>query len=160
MIILRDCFYVPNFKRNLISVACLFKDSYVTPENISVANFPLLDVSSEVSAGSGNKFVDVLPGVATKKRLSLCGDVLLSRAQKKISSIEAELKKIEREKLERKKTEYVEKMKNKIALIHKDVEKKRTVIEAKKDENVLKAEEMAAKYHVTGTAPKKLLGCF
>ena len=25
MIILRDCFYVPNFKRNLISVACLFK---------------------------------------------------------------------------------------------------------------------------------------
>lgn len=66
----------------------------------------------------------------------------------------------EQEKLERKKTEYVEKMKNKIALIHKDVEEKRTVIEAKKDENVLKAEEMAAKYHVTGTAPKKLLGCF
>ncbi|KAL5552625.1 hypothetical protein UlMin_040026 [Ulmus minor] len=118
-----------------------------------------LDVSSEASTGSGNKLVDVLPGVATKKRLSLCGDVLLSRAQKKISSIEAELKKIE-EKLERKKTEYVEKMKNKIALIHKDVEEKRTVIEAKKDENVLKAEEMAAKYHVTGTAPKKLLGCF
>ena len=28
MIILRDCFYVPNFKRNLILVACLFKDSY------------------------------------------------------------------------------------------------------------------------------------
>ncbi|KAL5576688.1 hypothetical protein UlMin_018387 [Ulmus minor] len=64
------------------------------------------------------------------------------------------------EKLERKKAEYVEKMKNNIALIHKDVEEKRTVIEAKKDENVLKAEEMAAKYPVTGIAPKKLIGCF
>ena len=30
MIILRDCFYVPNFKRNLILVTCLFKDSYTT----------------------------------------------------------------------------------------------------------------------------------
>ena len=27
-IILRHCFYVPSFKRNLISVACLIKDSY------------------------------------------------------------------------------------------------------------------------------------
>ncbi|KAL5563838.1 hypothetical protein UlMin_033585 [Ulmus minor] len=82
-----------------------------------------------------------------------------NKAQKKISCIEAELKKIKK-KLERKKAEYVEKMKNKIALIHKDVEEKRTVIEAKKDENVLKAEDMAAKYTIIGTAPKKLLGCF
>ena len=27
-LVLRDCFYVPRLKRNLISVACLFKDSY------------------------------------------------------------------------------------------------------------------------------------
>ena len=33
MIILRDCFYIPNFKRNLISVACLFKDSYYVSFN-------------------------------------------------------------------------------------------------------------------------------
>ena len=33
VIILRDCFYVPNFKRNLISVACLFKDSYYVSFN-------------------------------------------------------------------------------------------------------------------------------
>ena len=33
VIILRDCFYVPNFKRNLISVACLFKDSYYVSLN-------------------------------------------------------------------------------------------------------------------------------
>ena len=42
-----------------------------------------------------------------------------------------------RKKLERKKVEYVEKIKTKIALIHKDVEEKRGVIEAKKDEDVL-----------------------
>ena len=36
MIILRDCFYVPNFKRNLISVACLFKDSYYVSFNKNV----------------------------------------------------------------------------------------------------------------------------
>ena len=33
MIILRDCFYVPNFKRNFISIACLFKDSYYVSFN-------------------------------------------------------------------------------------------------------------------------------
>ncbi|KAL5582692.1 hypothetical protein UlMin_015134 [Ulmus minor] len=122
----------------------------------------------EQSGGGRRKQRDVSSEVSTVILFHPVGSVLeesekpkaANKAQKKISSIEAELKKIEQEKLERKKTEYVEKMKNKIALIHKDVEEKRTVIEAKKDENVLKAEEMAAKYHVTGTAPKKLLGCF
>jgi len=33
---LRDCFYVPQFKRNLISVACLFKDSYSVSFNNKV----------------------------------------------------------------------------------------------------------------------------
>ncbi|KAL6320608.1 hypothetical protein AAG906_008608 [Vitis piasezkii] len=41
------------------------------------------------------------------------------------------------------------KMKNKIAIIHKETW-----------EDLLKAEEMAAKYRATGSAPKKLLGCF
>lgn len=36
MIILRDCFYIPNFKRNLILVACLFKDSYYVSFNKKV----------------------------------------------------------------------------------------------------------------------------
>jgi hypothetical protein len=40
-------------------------------------------------------------------------------------------------------------MKNKIA-----------VAEAKKGEELLKAEEQAAKYRATGLTPKKLLGCF
>lgn len=66
----------------------------------------------------------------------------------------------EQEDLERKKAEYVEKLKNKIALIHKDAEEKRATTEARRGEDLLKAEELAAKYRATGTAPKKLLGCF
>ena len=35
-ILLKDCFYVPSFKRNLISVACLIKDSYLASFNKTV----------------------------------------------------------------------------------------------------------------------------
>ncbi|KAK8936388.1 hypothetical protein KSP39_PZI012991 [Platanthera zijinensis] len=77
----------------------------------------------------------------------------------KKAAIEAELKKIE-EDLERKKAEYVEKMKNKIAMIHKEAEEKRAMVEAKRGEEILKADEMSAKFRATGHAPKKLLGCF
>lgn len=62
--------------------------------------------------------------------------------------------------MEKKKAEYVEKMKNKVALIHKSAEEKRAEIEAKRGEEILKAEEIAAKYRATGTAPKKILSCF
>ena len=62
--------------------------------------------------------------------------------------------------MEKKKAEYVEKMKNKVALIHKTAEEKRAEIEAKRGEEILKAEEVAAKYRATGTAPKKLFSCF
>ena len=51
-------------------------------------------------------------------------------------------------------------MKNKIALIHKEAEEKKAIVEATRGEEVLKAGEMAAKYRATGQAPKKLLGCF
>lgn len=51
-------------------------------------------------------------------------------------------------------------MKNKIALLHKEAEEKRAMIEAKRGEDLLKAEELAAKYRATGTAPKKILGIF
>ncbi|KAH9732731.1 hypothetical protein KPL70_010372 [Citrus sinensis] len=77
----------------------------------------------------------------------------------KKASLEAKLKKIE-EQLERKKAEYAEKMKNKVALVHKEAEEKRAMVEARRGEDVLKAEEIAAKYRATGTTPKKLLGCF
>ncbi|KAL6526961.1 hypothetical protein OROGR_016051 [Orobanche gracilis] len=119
----------------------------------------------------------VLAEVATEKRLSLIKaweesekSKAENKAEKKISaigawenskkaSLEAELKKIE-EQLEKKKAEYTEKMKNKVALIHKAAQEKRAMVEAKRGEDLLKAEEVAAKYRATGTAPRKLLGCF
>lgn len=64
------------------------------------------------------------------------------------------------EQLEKKKAEYGERMKNKIAMIHKQAEEKRAMVEAKRGEENLKAEEIAAKHRATGTVPKKLLGCF
>ena len=66
----------------------------------------------------------------------------------------------EQEQLEKKKAEYGEKLKNKIATIHREAEEKRAFIEAQKGEEFLKAEETAAKYRATGTAPTKLFGCF
>lgn len=64
------------------------------------------------------------------------------------------------EDLEKKKAKYIEKMKNKIAFIHKKAEEKRAITEAKCGEELLKAEEMAAKCRATGETPKKLLGWF
>ncbi|KAL3714164.1 hypothetical protein ACJRO7_006152 [Eucalyptus globulus] len=94
----------------------------------------------------------------------------LNRAQKKFSTIGAwenskkasigsDLKNFE-EKMEKKKAEYAETMKNKIASVHKLAEEKRAIVEAKKGEDLLKAEEMAAKYRASGLVPKKLLLCF
>ncbi|CAH1448000.1 unnamed protein product [Lactuca virosa] len=77
----------------------------------------------------------------------------------KKADVEAKLKQIE-EKFDKKKAEYAEKMKNKVGLIHKQAEEKRAMVEAKKSEDHLKTEELAAKYRATGTVPKKALGCF
>lgn len=51
-------------------------------------------------------------------------------------------------------------MKNKTAMIHKQAEEERAMVEAKRAEEILKVEEMGAKYRATGYIPKKLLGCF
>ncbi|OAY48286.1 remorin isoform X2 [Manihot esculenta] len=134
--------------------------------------------SAEAKSTEGSVNRDaVLARVETEKRISLIKaweesekSKAENKAHKKLSaiaswenskkaSVEAELRHIE-EKLEKTKAEYVEKMKNKIALIHKAAEEKRAMIEAKRGEDLLKAEEIAAKYRATGTAPKKLLGCF
>ncbi|CAK9134434.1 unnamed protein product [Ilex paraguariensis] len=93
-----------------------------------------------------------------------------NKAQKKLSdvaswentkkaSIEAQMKAME-EKLEKKKADYAEKMKNKIALIHKQAEEKRAMVEANRGEEILNAEETAAKYRATGNTPKTGFGCF
>ncbi|XP_057424186.1 remorin-like [Lotus japonicus] len=119
----------------------------------------------------------VLTRVATEKRLSLIKaweesekSIADNKAHKKLSDIsawenskiaakEVELRKIE-ENLEKKKAVYVEKLKNKIAMVHREAEEKRAFIEAKKGEDLLKAEELAAKYRATGTAPKKPFSFF
>ncbi|ONK64102.1 uncharacterized protein A4U43_C07F22100 [Asparagus officinalis] len=72
----------------------------------------------------------------------------------KLASIEAEMKKYE-EALEKRRARYAEKIKNKIAMIHKEAEERRAIVEAKKAENLLKVEEEAAKYRATGVVPKK-----
>jgi len=78
----------------------------------------------------------------------------------KKAAIEAELKKIE-ERIEKKKADYGEVQKNKIAAIHKQAEEKRAMTEAKRQEDILKAQEMAAKYKATNQTPKAVgcLGC-
>ncbi|GAY42155.1 hypothetical protein CUMW_064630 [Citrus unshiu] len=101
------------------------------------------------------KFLDRMIEVRAQKKLS----AVAAWENSKKASLEAKLKKIE-EQLERKKAEYAEKMKNKVALVHKEAEEKRAMVEARRGEDVLKAEEIAAKYRATGTTPKKLLGCF
>ncbi|MFS7969366.1 putative remorin [Helianthus anomalus] len=128
-------------------------------------------VEDKPSEGSVNRDA-VLARVATEKKDSLIKaweesekSKAENKAQQKISAIgawenskkadlEAELKKIE-ENLEKKKAKYIEKMKNKIALLHKTAEEKRAMTEARRGEDLLKAEEVAAKCRATGTTPKK-----
>ncbi|KAI3519478.1 hypothetical protein L1887_08629 [Cichorium endivia] len=120
---------------------------------------------------------DVLAKVASEKKEALITaweesekSKAENKAQQKLSSIiawenskkadlEAELKKME-EDLEKKKAKYIEKMKNKIVLLHKKAEEKRALTEAKRGEDLIKAEEVAAKCRATGEPPKKLLGWF
>lgn len=45
-------------------------------------------------------------------------------------------------------------------MIHKQAEEKRAMVEAKRGEEVLKAEEIAARHRATGSTPKKPFGCF
>lgn len=64
------------------------------------------------------------------------------------------------EELEKQKAEFAEKVKNKIALLHKTAEEKRAMVVARRGEEMLRAEELAAKHRATGLLPKKFLGCF
>lgn len=62
----------------------------------------------------------------------------------------------EQEELEKKMADYAAKMLNKVALIHKEAQEKKAMVEARRGEEMLKAEELAAKHRATGTVPKKL----
>ncbi|XP_040990399.1 remorin-like isoform X2 [Juglans microcarpa x Juglans regia] len=125
-------------------------------------------------------FVDrdaVLAKVANEKRLALIKaweesekTKAENKAYKKLSAVEswensskasvdAQLKKIE-EKFEKKKAKYGEKMKNKLAAIHRAAEEKRATVEAKRWEELIKVEDTATKFRTAGYVPRNLLGCF
>uniref|UniRef100_A0ACD5U550 Uncharacterized protein n=1 Tax=Avena sativa TaxID=4498 RepID=A0ACD5U550_AVESA len=88
------------------------------------------------------------------KTAKLLADIT-SWENSKAAQLEAEHKKLQ-EQLERKKAEYVEKLKNATAAVHKAAEEKRAAAEARRGEEIVAAEEAAAKYRAKGEAPKKL----
>ncbi|KAL2902466.1 Remorin [Bienertia sinuspersici] len=159
------------------------KDSDLKPSPVDeskaiVPITPPTDPVPEKKASGGSIDRDiVLAKVEEDKKLALVGaweDNEKSKAEnkacKKLSdvdsweaskkaSIESELRAME-EKLEKKKAEYAEKMKNKVAEVHKLAQEKRAMIEAQKGEELLKAEECAAKFRATGHVPTKCFGCF
>lgn len=64
------------------------------------------------------------------------------------------------ENLERKKAKYAEKMKNKMAEIHRWADEKRAIIEAQKQQEFQKVEDIAVKFRSRGYNPKRILECF
>ncbi|KAG8071606.1 hypothetical protein GUJ93_ZPchr0006g40999 [Zizania palustris] len=94
-----------------------------------------------------------------ENKASMKLSAILSWENTKKADIKTQLKKKEEE-LERKKAEYAEKTKNKEAIVHKEAEEKRAMVLAQRGEDMIKAEEMAARYRATGVAPKKHLSCF
>jgi hypothetical protein len=52
-------------------------------------------------------------------------------------------------------------MRNRIAMIHKEAEEQLAAVEARRQEEVIKYQEMAANHRSKGTTPKKkFLSCF
>lgn len=133
-------------------------------------------VPSKISGGSVDRDA-VLAKVNVEKRLALVKaweenekakaenkfykavSTITAWENTKKSAAETKMKRAE-EKLEKQKAAYVEKMKNEIAIIHKQAEEKKAMVEAKRGEDFLKAEELSAKYNATGQMPKKFLLCF
>ncbi|GMJ00333.1 hypothetical protein like AT5G23750 [Hibiscus trionum] len=153
-------------------------EDHAAAEEKTVIPLPEKITAAEaVKEKSPNNRDSALARVETEKRLALVKAweenekaKVDNKAHKKISAIgswentkkadvEAQLRSFE-EKLEKKKAEYAEIMKNKVAELHKEAEEKRAMIEAKKEEEFLKIEETAAKYRSTGYTPKKFLACF
>lgn len=148
----------------------------LNPPKPSVPIFEAADLAPVEKTGSINRDA-VLTHVETEKKMSLVKaweesekSKAENKAVKKLSgvtswentkkaNVEADLQKYV-EKLEKKKAVYAEKLQNKIALLHKEAEEKRAMVEAKKGEDLLKAEELAAKYRATGSVPKKAFGWF
>lgn len=146
----------------------------VETEKKEAAVEPILSKSSEGGSLDRDAF---LVKVNTEKRLALVKaweenekakaenkyyksvSTITAWENTKKSSAETRMKRAE-EKLEKQKAAYVEKMKNEIAIIHKQAEEKKAMADAKRGEDMLKAEELSAKYNATGQVPKKFFLCF
>ncbi|EPS59685.1 hypothetical protein M569_15119, partial [Genlisea aurea] len=76
----------------------------------------------------------------------------------KRAALEGKLKTFDEE-LEKKKAGYAEKVKNKLAIIHKQAEEQRAEVLAKRGEEQLKADEAAAKFRAAGQIPPTGCGC-
>ncbi|XP_037463456.1 remorin-like [Triticum dicoccoides] len=132
------------------------------------------DAEKPAATGGSHERDALLTRVATEKRISLIkawednekakaenkavkllADIT-SWENSKAAELEAELKKMQ-EQLEKKKARCVEKLKNSAATVHKEAEEKRAAAEARRGEEIVAAEETAAKYRAKGEAPKKLL---
>lgn len=142
-----------------------------------VQNTDVVDDAGKKDTGDSIDKDAMLARVVAEKRLALIKawedsekTKAENRAHKKLSavglwedgkkaSVEAQLKKIEQD-MEKKKAEYVEKMKNKIAEIHRSAEEKRAIVEAQKREEFVDLEETAAKFRSRGETPRKLFACF
>ncbi|XP_074331309.1 remorin-like isoform X1 [Apium graveolens] len=147
-------------------------------ENVGyVADAVAEDHAENKGTDDSNDRVAALTRVETEKRLALIKawednekTKAENKAYKKLSAIgaqentkralvEVQLKQIEEE-IEKEKAEKVEKIKNKIATLHQKAEVKRAAVEAKRGEDILKAEAAGAKHRQNGTTPTKFRRCF
>jgi len=61
--------------------------------------------------------------------------------------------------LDKQRAKHIEKMKNSVASAHCKAQERRAAMEARRAEDIVKAEEMAARIRATGKMPRKCL-CF
>ncbi|MCO5578362.1 hypothetical protein L7F22_032203 [Adiantum nelumboides] len=82
-----------------------------------------------------------------------------AKAEADLKALEASSFSKTQERLERKKAECVERMKNEIAAVHMRAEEARALADSHHGEDLLKAEEQAAKYRASGSLPKRYPFC-
>ncbi|KAK7253032.1 hypothetical protein RIF29_37420 [Crotalaria pallida] len=140
---------------------CIFYASHVNSNfKYMVCPADVADSSDRKDTGDSinNRDAELARVVAEKRAYKRLSTVGLWEDTKK-ASVEAQLKKIE-ENLEKRKAEYVERMKNKVADIHRSGQEKRAIVEAQKKEDILEVEETAAKFRSRGNTPRSFFTCF
>ncbi|XP_073131231.1 remorin 1.4-like [Henckelia pumila] len=152
--------------------------SLLKEEDLEAPSKPPLIPQEEAAEDGDEKGMDsALARVEMEKRLALIKawednekTKVDNKAHKKLAAIDAwentkralidaQLKQIE-ENFENKKGKYGEKMKNKMAIIHKTAEEMRATAAADREHAVFTVEEASASFRATGHVPKKLFPCF